>query len=116
MTTTREELWMRVCAVDALVPDRGAAALVDGHQVALFRLSDSGEIHAVDHLDPFSRANVMARGLVGSREGTPTVASPMHKQCFDLLTGQCLDDPGVALQVWPTRVIDGWVEVRSGSA
>jgi nitrite reductase (NADH) small subunit len=113
MTT---ETWTRVCAVDALVPDRGAAALVDGHQVALFRLSDSGDVHAVDHLDPFSRANVMARGLVGSRQGTPTVASPMHKQSFDLVTGQCLDDPDVSLQVWPTRVADGWVEVRSGPA
>jgi nitrite reductase (NADH) small subunit len=113
---TTQETWTRVCALDALVPDRGAAALVDGHQVALFRLSDSGEVHAVDHLDPFSRANVMARGLVGSRQGTPTVASPMHKQSFDLVTGRCLDDPDVSLHVWPTRVADGWVEVRSGSA
>ena len=116
--------WQRVCELDALVPDRGAAALVGGHQVALFRLSDSGEVHAVDHLDPFSQANVMARGLVGSRKGTPTVASPMHKQSFDLVTGQCLDDPEVSLAVWPTRVIDGWVEIlieapietRSGAA
>ncbi|NRQ50331.1 nitrite reductase small subunit NirD [Aeromicrobium stalagmiti] len=108
--------WTRVCAVDDLVPDRGAAALVDGHQVAIFRLSDSGAIHAVDHLDPFSHANVMARGLVGSRLGTPTVASPMHKQSFDLVTGQCLDDPAVSLQVWPTRVADGWVEVGSAAA
>jgi nitrite reductase (NADH) small subunit len=111
-----DQTWTRVCALDALVPDRGAAALVDGRQVALFRLSDSGAIHAVDHLDPFSRANVMARGLVGSRKGTPTVASPMHKQSFDLVTGQCLDDPDVALQVWTTRVADGWVEIRTGPA
>jgi nitrite reductase (NADH) small subunit len=111
-----DQTWTRVCAVDALVPDRGAAALVDGRQVALFRLADSGAIHAVDHLDPFSRANVMARGLVGSRQGTPTVASPMHKQSFDLVTGQCLDDPDVALQVWTTRVADGWVEIRTGPA
>jgi nitrite reductase (NADH) small subunit len=111
-----DQTWTRVCALDALVPDRGAAALVDGCQVALFRLSDSGAIHAVDHLDPFSRANVMARGLVGSRQGTPTVASPMHKQSFDLVTGQCLDDPDVALQVWTTRVADGWVEIRTGPA
>jgi nitrite reductase (NADH) small subunit len=107
--------WTRVCALEALVPDRGAAALVDGHQVALFRLDDSGDVHAVDHLDPFSNANVIARGLVGSRGGTPTVASPMYKQSFDLLTGQCLDDPDVSLRVWPTRVADGWVEVRGGS-
>lgn len=114
MTTQESQDWTRVCAVDALVPDRGAAALVDGQQVALFRLSGSGQIHAVDHLDPFSRANVMARGLVGSRRGVSTVASPMHKQSFDLVTGQCLDDPEVSLRVWPTRVADGWVEIGSG--
>ncbi len=104
--------WQRVCPVDTLVPDRGAAALVGQHQIALFRLSDSGDVHAVDHLDPFSRANVMARGLVGSRDGVATVASPMHKQAFDLRTGRCLDDPNVALQVWAARVSDGWVEVE----
>ncbi|MEJ7634449.1 nitrite reductase small subunit NirD [Aeromicrobium sp.] len=111
--------WERVCALDALTPDRGAAALVGGHQVAVFRLS-AGDVHAVDHLDPFSRANVMARGLVGSRQGVPTIASPMHKQSFDLRTGQCLDDPDVSLRVWPTRVSGGWVEIlneaRSGAA
>lgn len=108
-------VWTRVCVVEALVPDRGAAALVAGRQIALFRLSDSGEIHAVDHLDPFSQANVMARGLVGSRRGIPTVASPMHKQTFDLRTGKCLDNPEVALTVWPTRVADGWVEIAHGA-
>ena len=107
--------WQRVCTVDALVPDRGAAALVDGHQVAIFRLSGSDDIHAVDHRDPISHANVMARGLVGSRHGIATVASPLHKQSYDLATGQCLDDPDVWLQVWPTRVSDGWVEIGSGA-
>lgn len=103
--------WQRVCAIDDLVPDRGAAALVHGRQVALFRLADSDQVHAVDHLDPFSRANVMARGLVGTRQGRATVASPMHKQSYDLETGECLDDPALSLRVWPTRVVDGAVEV-----
>lgn len=105
--------WLRVCATSDLAVDRGAAAVVDGAQVALFLLSD-GTLHAVSHRDPFSGANVMARGLVGSRDGVPTVASPMHKQTFDLRTGVCLDDPHATLDVWPARVSDGWVEVRAG--
>ena len=115
-TSTPTDGWTRVCPLDALVPDRGAAALVDGHQVAVFRLSGSGDVHALDHHDPFSGANVMARGLVGSRGGVPTIASPMHKQSFDLTTGQCLDDESVALRVWPVRVVDGWVEIGSAPA
>ena len=38
----------------------------------------------------------MARGIVGIARGrpSPTVASPMYKQVFDLATGECLDEPG----------------------
>lgn len=102
--------WTKVCAVDLLAVDRGAAALVDGHQVAVFRLAN-GEVYAVDHHDPFSGANVMARGLVGTRGDTSTVASPIYKQVFDLATGRCLDDETVSLRSWPVRVVDGMVEV-----
>jgi nitrite reductase (NADH) small subunit len=102
--------WVRVCALDALAVDRGAAALVDGHQVAIFRLA-SGEVYALDHRDPFSGANVLARGLVGSRGDIPTVASPVYKQVFDLTTGACLDDGTVAVRAWPVRVVDGMVEI-----
>ncbi|RJK96844.1 nitrite reductase small subunit NirD [Vallicoccus soli] len=102
--------WVPVCPYDALVPDRGAAAIVDGDQVALFRTAD-GAVHAVGNRDPFSGANVLARGIVGGRGDVPTVASPMYKQAFDLRTGRCLDDAAVALPVWRTRVRDGLVEV-----
>jgi nitrite reductase (NADH) small subunit len=102
--------WTRVCSLDALPADRGAAALVHGRQVAIFRLAN-GEVYAVDHNDPFSGANVMARGLVGTRGNVPTVASPIYKQVFDLQTGTCLDDESVALKSWPVRIVDGMVEV-----
>jgi len=106
--------WTKVCELDLLAVDRGAAALVDGHQVAVFRLA-SGEIYAIDHRDPFSDANVLARGLVGTRGEVPTVASPVYKQVFDLTTGRCLDDETVAVRSWPVRVVDGVVEVEAGS-
>jgi nitrite reductase (NADH) small subunit len=104
--------WTPVCTLVSLVPDRGAAALVGGHQVALFRLRETDEVLAVDHRDPFSGANVIARGLVGSRGDAVTVASPVYKQVFDLRTGACLDDDSASLGVWETRVVAGVVEVR----
>jgi nitrite reductase (NADH) small subunit len=104
-----------VCHYDDLEPERGVAALVDGVQVAIFRLHD-GLVLAVDHHDPFCGANVIARGIVGSRGETPTVASPMYKQVFDLTTGTCLDDPAVRLATHPVTVgHDGLVRVRVGS-
>lgn len=100
------ERWEPVCRLGDLAVERGAAALVDGQQVALFRLHD-GTVRAVGHRDPFSGANVIARGIVGSRGDVPTVAGPLHKQVFDLRTGQCLDDPRTALPTWPVRVEGG---------
>jgi nitrite reductase (NADH) small subunit len=104
--------WVPVCTLASLVPDRGAAALVGGHQVALFRLRETDEVLAVDHHDPFSGANVIARGIVGSRGNVVTVASPVYKQVFDLRTGTCLDDESASLGVWETRIVKGVVELK----
>ena len=78
-TTTPPSLsaWTAVCRVDDLSPERGAAALVGGDQVALFRTFDD-TVYAVQQLDPYSGAHVMSRGIVGTRGDIPTVASPMY--------------------------------------
>ena len=105
--------WARACRLDQLTPDRGAAVLVGGRQVALFRLSTTGEVAAVDNRDPFSGAHVLSRGIVGDVDGVAKVASPVYKQGFDLRTGRCLDDPDVGIAVHAVRVVDGWVEVAT---
>lgn len=102
--------WTPVCPASRLPQERGVAAIVEGHQVALFRVAD--QVHAVDQRDPGTGAMVLARGLVGSHGGRVTVASPLHKQRYDLETGACLDDVGLALEVHDVRVVDGLVEVR----
>ena len=102
--------WIGVCPASALSVDRGACALIDGVQVALFRLAD-GTVYALSNFDPFSQAFVLSRGIVGDRAGTPKVASPIYKQSFDLATGRCLDDPSVVVPVYPTRIVDGLLEV-----
>lgn len=99
-----------VATLDSLPVDRGVAAVIDGEYVAVFRLAD-GELAAVDHVDPSSGVPVLARGLVGSVDGTPVVASPLHKQRFDLRSGRCLDDETLSVRVWPVDVIDGIVGV-----
>jgi nitrite reductase (NADH) small subunit len=102
-----------VCAYDALLPERGVAALIGQRQIALFRTHD-GTVHALDNHDPFSGANVMSRGIVGSRGDVPTVASPMFKQVFDLRSGICLDDPDVTIPTYGVQVVDGQVTVSVG--
>lgn len=85
--------WTTVCHVEDLLPERGAAALVGEQQVAVFRLQDD-EVVAVQQRDPFSGANVLSRGIVGSAGDAVTLASPMYKQVWDLRTGACLDPAG----------------------
>lgn len=106
--------WETVCLLDRLLPERGAAALLaaggDPVQVALFRTHD-GTVHAIGNVDPFSGAAVLSRGIVGDRAGVPTVASPVYKQVFSLVTGACLDDPGTTVPVYPVRIADGWLQV-----
>ena len=105
--------WTTVCRYRDLEPERGVAALIGRAQVALFRAFD-GTVHSIGNQDPFTGAFVLSRGIVGSRGEIPTVASPLHKQVFDLRTGACLDDDTVAVPVYDVRIRDGLVEVMAG--
>ncbi len=114
--------WTEVCAYRDLLPGRGTAVLVDGRQIALFR-DRAGEVYAVGNRDPFSGAQVISRGLLGSRGPVPVVISPMYKQAFDARTGACLDEESApALPVWrvrltaPARRCAGDVAPPSGNA
>ena len=102
--------WAPVCPYRLVEPERGVAALVDGEQVAIFRTHD-GRLFAIGHRDPIARAYVMSRGIVGSRGDIPTVASPLHKEVYDLRTGECLDVAGVSVPTYRVRCRDGLVEV-----
>ena len=104
--------WVEVCSYGSIYPDTGVCALVDGRPVAVYRLSD-GSLHAVSNFDPFSRASVLSRGIVGDRNGEPKVASPIYKQTFNLRTGVCYEDPNVRLDVYRVRRRSGAVEVSA---
>jgi nitrite reductase (NADH) small subunit len=95
--------WVVVCRLDDIIPNTGVCALVGGRQVAVFRLDDD-RVYAIDNNDPFSRANVLSRGIVGDLKGELVVASPVYKQHFSLVSGQCLEDPEVRLAVFPARI------------
>lgn len=106
-----EEAWVDVCAVDDIVPFRGVAALVGGWQVAVFRV-DGDELFALSNYDPYSKAFVISRGIVGSKGDRLKVASPVFKQSFDLRTGECLDDRNVTLPTFGVRAVRGRVQVE----
>ena len=109
--------WVRVCRVDEILPDTGVAALVDGHQLAVFRIAASGDepeqLFAIDNHDPASGANVLSRGLVGDLGGELMVASPIYKHHYGLRDGRCFEDAAYSVRSWPLRVVDGVIEVAA---
>lgn len=111
-TTTAVSAWTTVCRRDQLEPLWGEAALVDGRQAAIFLLPD-GRVFAVSNLDPATGAAVMSRGIVGSRGDRPTIASPLHKDVFDLETGRCYTKPALRLPTWRVREFDGEIMLRT---
>ena len=112
MTVIMSKVWVDVCPLEKLISGRGVCALGGGLQVAGFRIAGE-EIYAISNLDPFSRAFVLSRGIVGSKADRLKVASPIYKQSCDLDTGVCLDDATVSVRTFEVRVEGGIVQVAS---
>lgn len=118
MTDTTPLVETVVCRLDQIRPESGVTALVGGEAVAVFRTYDD-QVHALSNFDPFGKASVLSRGIVGTKtvvvdgveEQVPFVASPLLKQPFDLRTGICLDNAEVSVATYDVRVIDGVVAV-----
>ncbi|WP_163574990.1 nitrite reductase small subunit NirD [Halomonas faecis] len=114
---TMTRTWQPLCTRADLVPYSGVAAWMETPegpaQVAIFYSpGHAQELYALDHHDPFSGANVIARGIVGDLKGQPVVASPIYKQHFRLEDGQCLEDDSVALRTWKAsfKGDEVWIE------
>ena len=101
--------WQEICHINDITPNTGIAARIDDLQIAIFRVGAENRVYALSHYDPFSQANVMARGILGDMQGERVVASPIYKQHFSLITGRCLEDNTQKLQVYPSKIEDGVV-------
>ena len=111
MNMLPENQWVDVCNLDDITPNTGVGALIAGQSVALFRVGNEKRIYALSNKDPFSQANVMARGIIGDLQGERVIASPIYKQHFSLATGRCLEDKDQKLSVFPTKIENGRVWV-----
>jgi nitrite reductase (NADH) small subunit len=108
--------WIDVCSVDDLQPDSGVCALFEGEQVAIFWMPEADvKVYAVGNYDPFGKANVLSRGLIGDIGGQPVVSSPLYKQHYNLQTGVCLEDESVKIPVYAIRIENGSVQLDLSS-
>ncbi len=104
--------WQTVCDIEEIPLNGGCCALLRNQQVAVFRVQQGADqkLYAIDNFDPFSDANVISRGIVGSSKGRVVVASPIYKQHFCLGSGECLED-NVTLRTWDVRLSGHKVQV-----
>lgn len=82
------DVWTDIGAAEDFLADAGSCADVDGVQVAVFKGREASAWYAVENLCPHKKQMVISRGLVGSADGEPKVACPLHKRCFSLKTGE----------------------------
>lgn len=96
--------WVAVCRESELTAGRGVAVILPGGaQAAVFR-TRGGAVYAIGNRDPFTGAYVLSRGLLGSADGEPFVASPLLKQRFALTDGRCLDDDEKTVPAYRCRI------------
>jgi nitrite reductase (NADH) small subunit len=112
-TSIETHQWVTVCNLSDIQPNTGVCALIGEAQVAIFRIGETDEVYAIGNYDPFSKAFVLSRGIIGDRKGILKVASPIYKQNFALKTGQCLDDDSVSVPSYSVRVVENSIQVSS---
>ncbi|SFD64528.1 nitrite reductase small subunit NirD [Pseudoalteromonas denitrificans] len=115
MKTTQTNLttnWQTVCQQNDLVNDSGICALIENQQIALFYLKGKEQVFAITNYDPIGRANVLYRGILGCINNDIVVSSPLYKQHFSLVSGQCLQDEKSKVTVFETRIINQEVQVK----
>ena len=100
-----QAMWIDVCALQDLPVNAGVAARVAGRQIAIYYLpAEAPAVYALDNWDPLGEAAVLARGIVGDLGGALVVASPLYKQHYRLVDGQCLEDPAVRVATYAVRL------------
>jgi len=98
--------WVSAIEDENLPEGAMTGVVVEGRQVLLHR--SDGEIHALDNMCSHAGA-LLSRGEVVDC----AVVCPLHGSMFDLRDGRILRGPAHHPQpVLPTRVRNGWIEVR----
>lgn len=108
-----EKNWIGVCFEEDLLDDTGVCAKVNEKQIAIFRSRRLQQLFAISNYDPVGEANVLSRGILGSIGDAVVVASPLYKEHFNLVTGECLEKPEYKVDVFPVRIKEGQVQIQA---
>jgi nitrite reductase (NADH) small subunit len=103
--------WFKAAHANDFPENGGACVKYKDLQVAVFNFSRRGEWYACQNMCPHKMQMVLSRGMVGSTEGEPKVACPFHKKTFSLKNGSCLNAEEENIEVYPVKVVDGFVYI-----
>jgi len=99
--------WKHVAPAASIAPGDYATAELDAGFVAVFNVA--GEFFAIDDVCTHDGG-----GLAGGEVQDTQVICPRHGARFCLRTGRALTPPAYEpVKTYPTRIIDGYVEVGS---
>ncbi|KAG5182777.1 hypothetical protein JKP88DRAFT_164241 [Tribonema minus] len=104
--------WVKMGVVDDFPVDGGATVKYGESQLAVYRFESRNEWYATQNVCPHKRALVLSQGIIGSKNGIPKVACPLHKKNFSLQTGACLDDDEMSVMTFPVKVEEGAVYLQ----
>lgn len=105
-TTSGPSRWVRAIEDAELADDTPTGVDVERRQILLYRTA--GNLYAIDDLCSHA-GGLLSRGTVTDC----IVECPLHASRFDLRDGQIVRGPAHHPQpVLPTRVRNGWIEVR----
>ena len=107
--------WNTICLYKELTANAGVCALFNNQQIAIFFCQRSDNLYAVSNYDPIGEANVMSRGIMGCLEGETYVSSPIYKQHFNLMTGECLESTAHSLKTYDVRIANNKVQLKETS-
>lgn len=97
-------IWHRVLEASALDGSRPRLVRAGSRRLALYRVGQG--IYATDNRCPHAAASLALGELSGE-----VVSCPRHGWRFNVRTGACLEQAGWDVRTFPTRVVDGWIEV-----
>jgi nitrite reductase/ring-hydroxylating ferredoxin subunit/uncharacterized membrane protein len=98
--------WTRALPEEDLPDDSPVAVVAEGRQIMLYRTG--GSLYAIDNICSHA-GGILSRGPVADL----TVTCPLHGSRFSLADGCVIRGPASQPQpVLPTRIRNGWVEVR----
>lgn len=95
---------IKVCEIKDLIEDSGICVFIKDKQIALFYIDK--KVYAIDNYDPIGKAFVLARGIIGDIDGKIVVASPLYKEHFDLITGECIEHKEISVQSYECSIDD----------